>query len=223
MSRKQVKGEYIETDTGNKVARKAVLVGTQHIMLGGKTVIQAEVMIRGDLARTAQPSSTPSAAPSSNTAVAIGRYCFLSKGCCLRPPGRIYKGFVHSITQSLSPVNPLAPHAATITVVQSFTYLPLRLGDHVFVGEGTVVQAATVGSHVHIGQNVVVGEFAIIKDYVRVLDGTVVPPNMVIPSFSVVAGQPARVVGEVPEGGHEAFELRELYKTIGNNPQPLPV
>ncbi|OTA54824.1 trimeric LpxA-like protein [Hypoxylon sp. EC38] len=198
MSRKPVKGEYIETDTGNKVSRRAILIGTQHIMLGGKTVIQAEAMIRGDLARTTQPASSSGAAtPGSNTAVAIGRYCYLSKGCCLRPPGRIYKG--------------------------SFTFLPLRLGDHVFIGEGTVVQAATIGSHVHIGQGVVVGEFAIIKDYVRILDGTVIPANMVIPSFSIVAGQPGRVVGEVPEGGHEAFELRELYKTVGNNPQPLPV
>ncbi|KAI0095374.1 trimeric LpxA-like protein [Daldinia grandis] len=197
MSRKPVKGEYIETDTGNKVSRKAILIGTQHIMLGGKTIIQAEAMIRGDLARTGQAVSGSSAAPGSNTAVAIGRYCYLSKGCCLRPPGRIYKG--------------------------SFTFLPLRLGDHVFIGESTVIQAATVGSHVYIGQNVVVGEFSIIKDYVRVLEGTVIPPNMVIPSFSIVAGQPARVIGEVPEGGHEVFELRELYKTVGNNPQPLPV
>ncbi|KAI1474669.1 trimeric LpxA-like protein [Daldinia eschscholtzii] len=197
MSKKPIKGEYIETDTGNKVSRKAILIGTQHIMLGGKTVIQAEAMIRGDLARTGQAVSGSPAAPGSNTAVAIGRYCYLSKGCCLRPPGRIYKG--------------------------TFTFLPLRLGDHVFIGEGTVVQAATIGSHVYIGQNVVVGEFSIIKDYVRVLEGTVIPPNMVIPSFSIVAGQPARVIGEVPEGGHEAFELRELYKTVGNNPQPLPI
>ena len=85
------------------------------------------------------------------------------------------------------------------------------------------MQAATIGSHVHIGQNAVVGEFAIIKDYVRILPDTVIPANMVIPSFSIVAGQPARVVGEVPEGGHEAFELKDLYKTVGNNPQPLPV
>ncbi|KAI1397112.1 trimeric LpxA-like protein [Hypoxylon fuscum] len=197
MSRKQAKGEYIETDTGNKVSRKAILIGTQHIMLGGKTVIQAEAMIRGDLARTTQPTSGSGTAPGSNTAVAIGRYCYLSKGCCLRPPGRIYKG--------------------------SFTFLPLRLGDHVFIGEATVVQAATIGSHVYIGANVVVSEFAIIKDYVRILDGTVIPANMVIPSFSIVAGQPGRVVGEVPEGGHEAFELRELYKTVGNNPHSLPV
>ena len=91
------------------------------------------------------------------------------------------------------------------------------------MGEASVVQAATIGSHVHIGANVVIGEFAIIKDYVRILDGTVVPPNMVIPSFSIVAGQPARVVGEVPECGHEAFQLKDLYKTVGNNPQPLPI
>jgi dynactin 5 len=94
--------------------------------------------------------------------------------------------------------------------------MPLRIGDHVFVGEKSVVQAAAIGNHVNIGQGVVIGELAIIKDYVRILDGTVVPPNMVIPSFSIVAGQPARVIGEVPEGGHEAFELRELYKTVGN-------
>jgi dynactin-5 len=165
-------------------------------MLGGKTVIQPEVMIRGDLSRTAPSSSSSSSsgAPASNTAVAIGRYCFLARGALLRPPGRMYKG--------------------------SFTYMPLRMGDHVFVGQGTVVQAATVGNHVQIGKACTIGEFAIVKDYVKILDGTVVPPNMVIPSFSVVAGQPARVVGEIPEGGHDEFELRDLYKTVGNNPQP---
>ncbi|EGX87679.1 dynactin subunit 5 [Cordyceps militaris CM01] len=196
MSRRPAKGDYIETDTGNKVARKAVLVGTQNIVLGGKTVIQPDVMIRGDLVRTAPSSSSTATATASNTAVAIGRYCFLSRGVVLRPPGRVYKG--------------------------AYTYMPLRLGDHVFVGAGSVVQAASVGSHVSIGRGCTVGEFAILKDYVRVLDGAAVAPFAVIPSFSIVAGQPARVVGEIPEGGHDAFELRDLYKTVGNNPQPPP-
>jgi dynactin-5 len=64
-------------------------------MLGGKTVIQPEVMIRGDLIRTIQASSqSASGAAPNNTAVSIGRYCFLSRGSCLRPPGRLYKGYV---------------------------------------------------------------------------------------------------------------------------------
>lgn len=75
------------------MARKATLVGTQNIMLGGKTVIQQEVMIRGDLIRSLPSSSSSSGGPPNNTAVAIGRYCFLSRGCCLRPPGRLYKGY----------------------------------------------------------------------------------------------------------------------------------
>jgi dynactin-5 len=167
-------------------------------MLGGKTVIQPEVMIRGDLVRTTSSSSSggggSGSAPANTTAVAIGRYCFLSKAVLLRPPGRLYKGV--------------------------FTYMPLRMGDHVFVGQSSVVNAASVGNHVSIGAGCVVGDFAIIKDYVKVLDGAVIPPFAVIPSFSIVAGQPGRVVGELPEGGHAEFELRELYKTVGNNPQP---
>ncbi|KAI6357733.1 hypothetical protein MCOR25_007568 [Pyricularia grisea] len=196
MSRRPPRGEYIETDTGNKVSRKAVLVGTQNIMLGGKTVIQPEVMIRGDLTRTSTSGSSSSSSES-KTAVAIGRYCFLSRGSCLKPPSRLHKGI--------------------------FTHIPLRIGDHVFVGERTVVSAASVGSYVHIGHDAVVGDLVVIKDYVRVLDGAVIAPNTVVPSFSIVAGRPARVVGEVPEGGHEAFQLRELYKTVGNNPQPAAV
>ena len=73
-----------------------------------------------------------------------------------------------------------------------------------------------MGSHVRIGSNVVVGKFAIIKDFVRILDGAVVPPNMVVPSFSILAGRPAQVVGEVDEGEIEGFDLREAYRAVGN-------
>lgn len=167
-------------------------------MLGGKTVIQPEVMIRGDLVRTATPSSSSTgsgAAPTTSTAVAIGRYSFLAKGAILRPGGRIYKG--------------------------AFTYLPMKIGDHVFVGQGSVIQAANIHSHVHIGKGCTIGECVIIKEYCKVLDGTVVAPFTVIPPFSIVAGKPGRVVGEIPEGGDvEDLELRELYKSVGNNPQP---
>ncbi|KAH0545139.1 hypothetical protein FGG08_000751 [Glutinoglossum americanum] len=212
MPPKVAKGEYIETDTGNKVSRKSNIFGTQHIILGGKTIIQADCTIRGDLYRTTPPSSsssttttTTSSSSSSQTsstttatatsttgnpniAIAIGRYCILSPRSLLRPPSKIYRG-IHS-------------------------HYPLKLGDHVFIGPDSIIEAAVIGSYVHIGAGSVVGKFVIIKDCVKVLDGTVIPQGMVIPSFSIVAGRPARVVDEVPETGQEMMDLREVYRKI---------
>ena len=99
---------------------------------------------------------------------------------------------------------------------RTFSHYPLKIADHVFVGAGSIIEAALIGSHVNIGSNVVVGKFAIIKDFVKILDNSVVPPNMVIPSFAIVAGRPARIVGEVAEGEIEGFDLRKVYGTIGN-------
>ncbi|WEW59148.1 hypothetical protein PRK78_004617 [Emydomyces testavorans] len=207
MPPKAIKGEYIETDTGNKVSRRNQVHGTQHIILGGKTVIQADVCIRGDLYRQQHPtpatpsspsssSSNPNANANPNTpsiAVSIGRYTYLSRSCLLRPPSRLHRG-VHS-------------------------YYPLKIGDHVFIGERSVIEAATIGNHVHVGKDAVVGCMAILKDFVVVLDGAVVPGGMVVPSFCVVGGAPARVVGEVGEGfgieGAEGGMARERYRMVG--------
>jgi dynactin 5 len=95
-----------------------------------------------------------------------------------------------------------------------FSHFPLKICDHVYVGPSSVIEAALIGNHVHIGAGCVIGKFVIIKDYVRILEGTVVPANMVIPSFSIVGGRPGRVVGEVPEGGQEGFDCREIYKSV---------
>ncbi|CAD6500886.1 BgTH12-06590 [Blumeria graminis f. sp. triticale] len=182
MSKRAIKGEYVETDTGNKVSRRSQISGTTNIILGGKTVIQAEVIIRGDLVRTYATSSGSAEKGSANqVAVSIGRYCFFARACELRPPGKLYKG--------------------------------QRIADHVYVGPGSVVEAALIGSHVNIGAHCIIGKFAILKDYVRVLEGSVIPTNMVVPSFSIVAGRPALVVGEIMEGEMEGMELRDLYRS----------
>jgi dynactin 5 len=103
-----------------------------------------------------------------------------------------------------------------LTSSRMFSHYPLKIADHVFIGPSSVIEAALVGSHVSIGANCTIGKFAIIKDYVKVLDGTVVPPNMVVPSFSIVAGRPGRVVGEIAEGEVEGMDLREVYRAVGN-------
>ena len=38
----------------------------------------------------------------------------------------------------------------------SVAFFPLHIGDHVFIDEGSIVNAAQVGSYVHIGKNCVI-------------------------------------------------------------------
>ena len=64
---------YIETQSGNKVCRRSVLCGSQHIMLNGKTIIQSDSIIRGDLA-----------------GVKIGRHCVISSRAVIRPAFKRY-------------------------------------------------------------------------------------------------------------------------------------
>ncbi|KAF9212252.1 Dynactin subunit 5 [Podila verticillata] len=101
----------------------------------------------------------------------------------------------------------------------------MKIGDHVTIGEGTIVQAATIGSFVKIGKNCVIstndtydshapyimfkqGRFAIIKDCCRIEDNTVIPPNSVVPSFSVYKGSPGKLVDELPESIQDIYEAQ---------------
>lgn len=88
--------EYIQTAlTGNKVSRKATILGSQNIILGGKCIIQHGTIIRGDLKRIS-PSTAAAAAGSGqqaqSVAIFIGRYCLLAESSVIRPPYKTYKG-----------------------------------------------------------------------------------------------------------------------------------
>lgn len=67
-------------------------------------------------------------------------------------------------------------------------------------GPHCTISAIQISSHVHIGAHTTIHPFAMIKENVKILPHTVVPANMIIPPGSVVAGRPARVIGEVGEG-----------------------
>jgi dynactin-5 len=71
-------------DTGNKVSRKALISGSQNIILGGKTIIQHLVIIRGDLRRAGVGNSV---------VIGIGKFCLLSERSVIRPPYKTYKGY----------------------------------------------------------------------------------------------------------------------------------
>jgi len=76
-------------------------------MLGGRSVIMAEVCLRGDLHRFS--SSEGSADKGPTTSISIGRYTVVATGCTLRPPCRISRG--------------------------QMSYYPIRIGDNVFIGQ----------------------------------------------------------------------------------------
>lgn len=105
--------------------------------------------------------------------VKIGRYCIISKNAVIRPP---YKKFSRGVA-----------------------FFPLNVGDHVFVGERAVVNAALIGSYVYIGKNAVIGRRSILKDCCYIEDGAVVPPETIVPSFTRFAGSPAVCVEDLPE------------------------
>ncbi|PVF93545.1 putative dynactin Arp1 p25 subunit RO12 [Serendipita vermifera] len=172
-----IKSEYIETDTGNKVSRRATIAGAQNIILGGKTIISNSAIIRGDLRRVG---------PGPVVVIQLGRYCLVGEGCVLRPPYKTYKG--------------------------NFNYYPLKVGDHVHIGSGTVIEAATIGNYVEIGKNCVIGKFTIIKDCAKIADNTILPPNTVVPALSLFAGSPGQFVEDLPETTQELIEAHtKLY------------
>uniref|UniRef100_A0A8D8TC28 Dynactin subunit 5 n=1 Tax=Cacopsylla melanoneura TaxID=428564 RepID=A0A8D8TC28_9HEMI len=105
--------------------------------------------------------------------IRTGRYCIISRGVVIRPP---FKKFAKGVA-----------------------FFPLQMGDHVFIDENTVVNAASVGSYVYIGKNVVVGRRSILKDCCYIADNSVIPPETTVPSFTKYSGSPAAPVDELPE------------------------
>ncbi|CAN8002422.1 unnamed protein product [Ixodes hexagonus] len=103
--------------------------------------------------------------------VRIGRHCVISSGSVIRPP---FKKFSKGVA-----------------------FFPLQIGDHVFIDEGSVVNAAHVGSFVFIGKNCVIGRRCVLKDCCMVADNTVLAPETVVPAFAVFSGCPGN--GELPE------------------------
>ncbi|KAK5453625.1 hypothetical protein LTR67_005030 [Exophiala xenobiotica] len=184
-----VRGEYIETETGNKISRKASVLGPRHIILAGKCVIQQDVVIRGDLVRPPQPKpptqqGDQKSATQDQTSIHLGRYVFISPGCTLHPPSRL-----------TTVANPNGGEPQQI-----MTYFMLRISDYVYIGPNSHVRAAEIKSNVYIGANCTIGNMVIIKDNVKILDGTVLPANTVWAGGTIIAGRPGRVVGEIGEG-----------------------
>ncbi|KAI0036124.1 dynactin subunit p25 [Vararia minispora EC-137] len=118
--------EFIETDTGNKVSRRANISGPQNIILGGKTIIASGAIIRGDLKR---------AGPGHSVVISLGRYCLVSEGCIVRPPYKTYRGTFNYYPVKIGD----HVHIGANTVVEAAT-----IGNYVEIGKNCVIGKFTI-------------------------------------------------------------------------------
>jgi len=141
-----IKSEYIETDTGNKVSRRATIAGPQNIILGGKTIISSGAIIRGDLRRTG---------PGHAVVISLGRYCLVGEGCVVRPPYKTYRGNLNYYPMKIGD----HVHIGANSVVEAAT-----IGSHVEIGKNCV-----------IGKFCIIKDCAKIADNSVLLPNSVVP------------------------------------------------
>ena len=73
------------------------------------------------------------------------------------------------------------------------------IGEEVTVGHNAIVHGATVHDGALVGMGSILLDNAVIGTESLVAAGTVVPPRMVVPPYSMVRGQPGRVVRELNE------------------------
>ncbi|KAF0715887.1 Aste57867_3109 [Aphanomyces stellatus] len=111
--------------------------------------------------------------------ISLGKFCVIREQCVLKPPPKLLPA--------------------------GLLFIPQTLGDHVYIGEGSIVEAARVGSCVQIGKNCVIGKRVIIRDCCFIADNTVIPPDEIIPPFTYVAGIPGNMEKELPEATQDLF------------------
>lgn len=149
--------------------------------------------------------------------IVLGKGTFIGKNVILRPsPKRI--GFV------IRPVD--------LMMSGSTTCQNLSVGEHTFIDEGSNVSAFSIGDCVHIGKNVTIVRSPLLlahlisllvqhqrcelADGCYIADNAVLPAGMFVPTLTVAAGSPARIVDELPESFLElhVIRLEQLYDSL---------
>ncbi|KAM3574151.1 hypothetical protein VYU27_003870 [Nannochloropsis oceanica] len=169
--------EYIRTTT-NYISRKALIEGPQYVEMRGRSIVEEDVTIRGDLAP-----------------IRVGHYCFFAAGSVLSPCFIIAPPQYEPQQQQQQPPQPPQPPQQQQSKQR---YIPMTIGSMTNIGPDAVIQAASIGSHVEIGANCIVSPRCILKDCCRLAPGTVLPPDSVVPPFALMSGAPAKMVGELP-------------------------
>ena len=79
-------------------------------------------------------------------------------------------------------------------VIHVTTEDPTIIGDDVIFGHGAIAHACTIGNNVLIGIGATILTKAVLEDWVIVAAGAVVTESTHVPSRSLIAGIPAKVI-----------------------------
>ncbi|KAK9475606.1 trimeric LpxA-like protein [Lipomyces japonicus] len=146
------RGDFIETDSGNRISRKAVISGSQHILLGGKSTILHGCEIRGDI--LANTTGT----------INIGRYALFEQDVVVRPPSRA-STTTAATTETHYPVK-----------IGSY----VRVGAGTVVEAAAIGSYVHIGSNCRIGRFAIIKDCVLVLDNAIIPDATVVPPLSVV-------------------------------------------
>lgn len=148
-SRSKPLGEYIETDNGNRISRKSGIQGSQFIVLGGKSIIEHEAVIRGDLHRPDSKSHI----------IAIGRYCIMDRSCNIEPPSR------ESSTTGSSTRYPIKI-GSYCYIGQGTTVQSAQIGSYVYIGNSCQLGAfSIIKDCVVIADNTVIPPMTVVSPF----------------------------------------------------------
>lgn len=146
---------YQTTSSGNLISTRARIYGATSIVLHGRNVVQAGVILRGDLRRSLLGASAPSGGGKSESdgqmSIVMGRYCRIGEDSVIRPPGKMSKGYARF---SLTRMGRADPRVDSV-----FNYYKLGISDCVDIGDRCIVEALSIGKGVTIGDDCIIVRF----------------------------------------------------------------
>ncbi len=96
-------------------------------------------------------------------------------------------------------------------VIHTNTNLPTHIGKNVTVGHNAIIHACTVEDDCLIGMGSILLDGCIIKKGALVGAGCVVPPGKIVPEYTLVVGNPMKVIRELNQTEIEAMKINKDY------------
>lgn len=146
------KSEYVETESGNRISRKSQLHATAYIVLGGKTIIEHGVELRGDCHR--KDSKSP--------VIALGKFCILNENCSITPP--------HKKSSSTG--------EDTYYPVKIGSYV--QIGKNTKLTCASIGNNVYIGNNCTIGEFTIIKDCVVIKDDTVIPPYTVIAPMSIV-------------------------------------------